>query len=887
MSNRQTTIVWKTELDADEFLKTLKQIKTAVEQTTAQGNKSFKKIGDNAKLSGVQIGAVAGVVTALTERFIQLGVQAVQAFVKVTESGVNLNASLEQSEAVFTNLFGDPNLGAATIDFLRKASRELKISTADASSFAESILPRTDSLENFSDLLELTTIQARQLGVPVRELTFSIREALSGDFVSIRDRFDLSRAAIDRIKTLSEEVGVSAALATVLREEFDRVGKTQIEGTLTADLATIRAEFENLNVALTQPLFGELKEQAKGFLELFEENRDDIDLVVAALGDLLANIASFSGDNLQRFLDSISPVLVEQFVIQLQGAFSAAQTLLTVLFDLPAANEGFATGIVFINKMAELMITLAEIIGVVRATLTALDASIQLTTAIFALLDADLLRAKKNYEEFKEAAKNGAVDVQGFKDEILKTNEALQAHNKRLEEINAAAAERRNATEKDNSALEQQVDTELALANAREAGAKASEAVAQAEDKLTDAVEDAAKKRAEIDIKQEQRRTETLIRQSEKRVALELKDAQARERIQFKFNQDLTKLAATLPDEEAKAAREAGKKRAEIERQASQQRIEIERDFQRELRRIQDQFNQSAEDAERNNDVQSFVAAVRTAQQQRQQAMQDRDDSRVDATEQAKQQRADLKRALKEELKDVQETNRQKIEALDQRLAEELAKQDLSRQQELERQDLADQQALEQQDRQFQTEVLNFETKELEKQAILQQSIDEQLAMLEAATQRIIELQNMAQQAMADTRTAADELRDNPFGTPFSGGSPSNRPAQTAADNPFGTPTTGIIRAQHGADFIVGGSGGPDSQLLRARVTPGERVTITPPNRVMFSPPAATPLQQQTSSVTNNNSPIFQLAQSMLEDPVARLELENFFMSMMLKAGQQ
>jgi len=52
----------------------------------------------------------------------------------------------------------------------------------------------------------------------------------------------------------------------------------------------------------------------------------------------------------------------------------------------------------------------------------------------------------------------------------------------------------------------------------------------------------------------------------------------------------------------------------------------------------------------------------------------------------------------------------------------------------------------------------------------------------------------------------------------------------------------GLGKAQHGADFTVGGYGGIDSQLVAFRATPGERVTVTP----------------QTQSVNNvtNNTPV-------------------------------
>lgn len=44
-----------------------------------------------------------------------------------------------------------------------------------------------------------------------------------------------------------------------------------------------------------------------------------------------------------------------------------------------------------------------------------------------------------------------------------------------------------------------------------------------------------------------------------------------------------------------------------------------------------------------------------------------------------------------------------------------------------------------------------------------------------------------------------------------------------------GQASTGAITGQHGLDFMVGGSGGTDSQFVPMMLTPGERVQVTPP----------------------------------------------------------
>ena len=45
---------------------------------------------------------------------------------------------------------------------------------------------------------------------------------------------------------------------------------------------------------------------------------------------------------------------------------------------------------------------------------------------------------------------------------------------------------------------------------------------------------------------------------------------------------------------------------------------------------------------------------------------------------------------------------------------------------------------------------------------------------------------------------------------------------------PTNTQVGGVRAFQHGGSFIVGGQGGPDSQMVSFRASPGERVTVSP-----------------------------------------------------------
>jgi hypothetical protein len=61
----------------------------------------------------------------------------------------------------------------------------------------------------------------------------------------------------------------------------------------------------------------------------------------------------------------------------------------------------------------------------------------------------------------------------------------------------------------------------------------------------------------------------------------------------------------------------------------------------------------------------------------------------------------------------------------------------------------------------------------------------------------------------------------------------------------------GLFGFQHGGTFTVGGSGGPDSQVVAFRATPGEEVEVRPPGR--RGPAGRSPVIQQTINITTPN----------------------------------
>lgn len=265
------------DVDDDQLAKVLEKATKAAknyEKELKDAIKTSKEAGVATKGIGVAAAGAAGVgvaaVSQLIDTFVGLGQAAAGAFVEVTKGGIELNRQFELTEKVFTNVFGDPKLGAATVDFINETADSLRIARGEAAQFAQTILPKTGGLDQFTELLRLADIQADTTGQRVNELEFAIREALSGDFVSLKDRFDLGTEQINRIKQLTPELGSAQALITVLTEEFTKLGKTDISGTLSSNIKDIQSVFTGLQAQLGKPTFDQLKIQSDNLLKSLE-----------------------------------------------------------------------------------------------------------------------------------------------------------------------------------------------------------------------------------------------------------------------------------------------------------------------------------------------------------------------------------------------------------------------------------------------------------------------------------------------------------------------------------------------------------------------------------------------------------------------------------------
>ena len=246
----------------------------------------------------------------------------------VISGAISLNASFESSTAVIQAYTGSQEETERIMSMLQERAANSVFSFDSMARAVQGLIPASKMA--FVPVDELMTV-AEQLGASnmaegIDGAAFALREAVSGDFTSVVERFNLPRSAInalkeqgvpalDIVRTVMADLGIGMDLVSAQANTFNGRSDRLIENLqlMAADAA--------------KPIFDLLSESLEDVIELmgepeFQEFADTIKEIVAntvlfivGVRDLAAMIAS-SGDPLATFLDNIDLLIpsIDQFV---------------------------------------------------------------------------------------------------------------------------------------------------------------------------------------------------------------------------------------------------------------------------------------------------------------------------------------------------------------------------------------------------------------------------------------------------------------------------------------------------------------------------------------------------------------------------------------------
>lgn len=219
-----------------------------------------------------------------------------EALAEATAAGIRYNAMLETSAVQLKVFLGGNEEAAAALEKLRRnadvtpfSTEEVVRSGAAFARVAEGNIARMERLLDLAEQLAAVNPNPR-LGGGLEGATVALREALAGDFTSIRERFNVSAAEIQRLRAAGLE-GERLAAALVKAAGGSKQLVDQLSNTFSGRLNTATSNIENLRAAATRPLFDVLSAGLKAFNDLIDQNRPKLE----GIANLIGRIAPFLG----------------------------------------------------------------------------------------------------------------------------------------------------------------------------------------------------------------------------------------------------------------------------------------------------------------------------------------------------------------------------------------------------------------------------------------------------------------------------------------------------------------------------------------------------------------------------------------------------------------
>lgn len=722
-----------------------------------QGGRGFNNVGRSARASGVRIGAVAGIVASLTSKLIDLGQEGVRAFSELIKESVRAAQVLETTGASLVGIFeGNEEAALAALGRIREESIRLGV---DISELAPAFLPRLENLDQFARVAELAAGLARidpAQGAPGARI--ALQEALSGELLTLRRRFEIDIRPIQQAQEeLGEMEGLLVGLQNVLAargQDFETLGDTA-----AFTFGQTRTLAEDAQKTFGEPILDALKEDFQALNDFILENKDSIDIIAGALGDVIADIADLTGDQLLGFVEDLDFDAIQQIILDIQDLIDIIEALRQVneINPFRQLSDGIGETLPDLFDLETAMKAVIQLMGLINA---AAAAGIEAVTGYFEIVggiasgDISFGQLSEEWDRLGESVRGAA------RDELSEASSIIEDLNTRLEENEQRLRDRIQAQKEDSEEGLAAADSILAQKQALEEEAKAAEEAAEAQEKINEAREkfDIGKERAEFDLLLDQQRKalDAEIEFAQKREDIARKNEQAIADIRRKNAQRIIDAATDLQRDEEDIARDQARRIEDLEEESAKKRTEIETNYRRELERIRFAFD--AQEAIRANDTIAFLRIQRRKDFELEQAKQQREEEVQDAEQSAVERREELQKQLEREIEDARIANQRKLEDLRIALQRDFEEQQINYQSEIEQQQIAEQRKREELQRSFQQQREDFNRHWERKLQDLQRNLQKELEIIRQFEQRKAAIQR-SRRVEAGRQTADEALR--------------------------------------------------------------------------------------------------------------------------------
>jgi hypothetical protein len=257
--------------------------------------------------------------------------------------GVGLASDLEGLTAQFTAFTGSGDEASKILASVRKEADATPFGFQELAKAAGTLLPAAkQSGTALFDLIHPAEVLAALN--PEQGLTgaaFALREALSGDFVSIVDRFNLPR---DRLNQLRKE-GVPAiqAINTVMKEMgADMNLVTLMSQTTAGRLNTFQDQLNSIAIQAGKPILAALGGELDRFSGIITSGQGGLEGFATSLGTTVAGGIRTAGQELGTFLVTMQNISAEHGVDTLTAAFITLENRIGEVFGAQAQADTHA-----------------------------------------------------------------------------------------------------------------------------------------------------------------------------------------------------------------------------------------------------------------------------------------------------------------------------------------------------------------------------------------------------------------------------------------------------------------------------------------------------------------------------------------------------------------
>lgn len=344
--------------------------------------------GFNSNLASIGKTLTGVVATGVTAVATALGATAFE--------GLRFNNSMEQVSAQLMAFLKDGDKVESMLGMIQQRAANTPFAFEEMAKAVTGLIPAATQanipIERLIGMAEI--LAASNPAEGLEGAAFALREAVSGDFTSIIERFNLPRSYINQLK----EEGVPALDAVAMAMAslgLDTSLVTNLAQTFEGRWSTVKDTFTEVASTLTQPLFDTISAGMGNLLANINQFKPLIDAVVGSFSKLFGNL--LSGESL---LDSILILVsdlgttfglnvreiknvndrIKGFFDQLSNGIATVQAFLAPIGEFLAQyvtmkdvliSAGIAIAAFVIPAIAGLIVALAPIIATIAAVVAA------------------------------------------------------------------------------------------------------------------------------------------------------------------------------------------------------------------------------------------------------------------------------------------------------------------------------------------------------------------------------------------------------------------------------------------------------------------------------------------------------------------------------------